>query len=35
VFDDVPAFSVVWGNPAVVTRRYDRAARSWTGPEWP
>jgi len=35
VYDDVPPFTVVWGNPAVVTRRYDRATRSWAGPEWP
>ena len=35
VYDDVPPFTVVWGNPAVVTRRYDVAARAWTGPEWP
>jgi acetyltransferase-like isoleucine patch superfamily enzyme len=29
VLDDVPAHSVVYGNPAVVVRRYDRAAGSW------
>jgi acetyltransferase-like isoleucine patch superfamily enzyme len=35
VYDDVPPYTVVWGNPAVVTRRYDPASRAWTGPEWP
>ena len=35
VYDHVPPFTVVWGNPAVVTRRYDPVARGWTGPEWP
>jgi acetyltransferase-like isoleucine patch superfamily enzyme len=35
VLDDVPPFTVAWGNPAVVTRRYDPAARGWSGPEWP
>jgi acetyltransferase-like isoleucine patch superfamily enzyme len=29
VFEDVPAHSVVYGNPATVVRRYDVANRSW------
>jgi carbonic anhydrase/acetyltransferase-like protein (isoleucine patch superfamily) len=35
VLDDVPPHTVVFGNPAVVTRRYDPASRAWTGAEWP
>jgi acetyltransferase-like isoleucine patch superfamily enzyme len=35
VYDDVPAHSVVYGNPAVVVRRFDAATGAWTGPEWP
>ncbi len=29
VVDDVPAHTVVYGNPAVVVRRYDHAAGAW------
>ncbi len=34
VLDDVPAHTVVYGCPATVTRRYERAA-GWEGPRWP
>ena len=33
VVDDVPSYSVVYGNPAVVVRRYDRAT-GWAGPRF-
>lgn len=35
VIDDVPAHTVVYGNPATVIRRYDAATASWIGPRWP
>jgi acetyltransferase-like isoleucine patch superfamily enzyme len=33
VVDDVPSFSVVYGNPAVVVRRHD-GGTGWTGPRF-
>lgn len=35
VTDDVPPFTVVYGNPARVTRRLDPATREWEGPLLP
>lgn len=35
VLDDVPPHTVVYGNPAVVTRRYDPISQTWEGPQWP
>jgi acetyltransferase-like isoleucine patch superfamily enzyme len=35
VVEDVPAHSVVYGNPATVTRRYDPDRARWEGPTWP
>jgi acetyltransferase-like isoleucine patch superfamily enzyme len=32
---DVPARSVVYGNPARVVRRFDERSRSWEGPDRP
>ena len=34
VFEDVPSFSVVYGNPAVVVRRYDGEGH-WSGRRFP
>jgi acetyltransferase-like isoleucine patch superfamily enzyme len=31
VYDDVPAHAVVYGNPAVVTRRFDPDDKEWRG----
>jgi acetyltransferase-like isoleucine patch superfamily enzyme len=33
VVDDVPSYSVVYGNPAAVVRRYD-ASSGWAGPRF-
>jgi acetyltransferase-like isoleucine patch superfamily enzyme len=35
VWNDIPAHSVAYGNPAVVTRRYDEAGHTWEGRPWP
>ncbi len=35
VLDDVPDHAVVYGNPALLTRRYDEASASWSGERWP
>jgi acetyltransferase-like isoleucine patch superfamily enzyme len=35
VVEDVPPFTVVYGNPAVVIRRYDSETTTWIGPRWP
>jgi acetyltransferase-like isoleucine patch superfamily enzyme len=35
VVEDVPAHSVVYGNPATVTRRYEPSAGAWEGQRWP
>jgi acetyltransferase-like isoleucine patch superfamily enzyme len=35
VLHDVDAYTVVYGNPASVTRRFDSADQKWHGPEWP
>jgi acetyltransferase-like isoleucine patch superfamily enzyme len=35
VIDDVAPFTLVYGNPAFVVRRYDAAAASWVGARWP
>ena len=31
VIHDVPPYSVVYGDPAVIVRRYDPDAESWSG----
>jgi acetyltransferase-like isoleucine patch superfamily enzyme len=35
VVEDVPAHTLVYGNPARVIRRYDPVAGAWEGPRWP
>lgn len=35
VTEDVAPFTVVYGSPAVVVRRYDDSTASWKGPRWP
>jgi acetyltransferase-like isoleucine patch superfamily enzyme len=35
VLEDVPAHSVVYGNPATVTRRYEPSTGAWEGQRWP
>ena len=35
VLEDVEPFTVVYGNPACVVRRYDAGSRRWEGPRWP
>ena len=35
VQDDVPAHTVVYGNPARVVRRHNPATAGWEGPRWP